>query len=211
MEAQRFVFEMTPPDETALEAVRDVLEARTQHLSRKRLPTVWRWIDRLEAVQRADDETLRRRRRREKVWAALLLLVGLFLLVPGLMKPKELPQVLIAGLLATVWAVAVLLRGRKKKPRDKFLAAAQTLVRGQAGLVDRPCTAWFDEEGLTFSQEGELEDLVEYGELESVTFRDGILLVVFGDRALILQLRDMTGGDGDALRQFLKNRQVDVI
>ena len=71
-----------------LPEVTSALEKRMEEESRRRLPGLWKAIDRRGGGSPSCEMT-RGRRVYRRVAGILLLLVGLFLLIPGLVKPRN--------------------------------------------------------------------------------------------------------------------------
>ena len=102
MANKNFIFSIKPYDvDTLASQVGWMLEKRTELASRKKLPGLWKLTDKLNAVPRAPEAELKRRKERQRRWGGLLLVMGIFLFVPGVMKPQELPVPLFAGFFAT--------------------------------------------------------------------------------------------------------------
>lgn len=81
--------------------------------SRKRLPWLWKYIDRLNAVPKAPMPVLRRRAVRYKIYGVILLIMGIYLLIPGLMEPKKLLVPLISGATSVSFGLVCLLSRKK--------------------------------------------------------------------------------------------------
>jgi len=113
---KNFIFSMKPYDRDVLTSqIAWMLEKRTELASRKHLPGMWKLTDKLSAAPRAPEAEIKRRAERRRWWGGLLLVMGIFLFVPGLMKPQELPGPLVAGFLAVVLGVLYLRRNDRKK------------------------------------------------------------------------------------------------
>ena len=116
MANKNFIFSMKPYDVDALASQAAwMLEKRTELYSRKKLPGLWKLTDKLNAVPRAPEAELKRRKERQRRWGGLFLVMGIFLFVPGVMKPQELPGPLVAGLFAILMGVLYLRKDDRKK------------------------------------------------------------------------------------------------
>ena len=88
MTEYRFV--LTPYDPSLADELSRALEKRTELSSRKKDPGLWRQTDRLHAYNERTGNvgTGKGRKIFRTVLTIVLLLLGLFLLIPGLMDPK---------------------------------------------------------------------------------------------------------------------------
>ena len=93
-----FVFVPTPYSAELQEELAKALRARTEIISRKMNPKLWRMTDgvnRFAEANRADDPVLKRRKTVQTVLSVVLAAIGVFLLVTGLTEPRNttlLPQ-----------------------------------------------------------------------------------------------------------------------
>ncbi|MDE7244237.1 MAG: hypothetical protein K2O18_09715, partial [Oscillospiraceae bacterium] len=94
-----FAFHLSGCNDPALdeEAVRLLVQRLEAH-SRKAAPGIWAATDKLNAYA-AKGPGREKRRTRYRVYGVLLLALGIFVLVPGLMEPRT-PVLIGTGLLA---------------------------------------------------------------------------------------------------------------
>lgn len=91
-------FRITPPDTDQLcPQVSRALEKRTERVSRQEYPKMWELIDKLNGVEKAPFAVRENRRKRRAFLGAWEWAMGLFLLIPGCMDPKELLVPLMIG------------------------------------------------------------------------------------------------------------------
>ena len=103
-----FVFVPTPYSAELQEELAKALRARTEIISRKMNPKLWRMTDgvnRFAEANRADDPVLKRRKTVQTVLSVVLAAIGVFLLVTGLTEPRN-TTLLAAGVIALVIAAA---------------------------------------------------------------------------------------------------------
>ena len=103
-----FVFVPTPYSAELQEELAKALRARTEIISRKMNPKLWRMTDgvnRFAEANRADDPVLKRRKTVQTVLSVVLAAMGVFLLVTGLTEPRN-TTLLAAGAIALVIAAA---------------------------------------------------------------------------------------------------------
>lgn len=106
---EKFDFQITPYDtENLLQQVSDALEMRTESISRARYPCLWESIDKLNTMSKGK----RRSRVRTKVMGVICLVLGVFLFVPGLIKPQELLVPLLAGAFAIMIGIVYIMAGK---------------------------------------------------------------------------------------------------
>ena len=140
-----FVFVPTPYSAELQEELAKALRARTEIISRKMNPKLWRMTDgvnRFAEANRADDPVLKRRKTVQTVLSVVLAAIGVFLLVTGLTEPRN-TTLLAAGAIALVIAAARLLprhdaavseirvAAAKEPRRDGFVVKAEDSIHGR--------------------------------------------------------------------------------
>ena len=184
-----------------LPQVSRALEKRTEMVSRSRYPGIWKVTDRFAAVPRKG----RRSKRRTRVMSILCLALGLFLLIPGLMDPRELWIPLLAGACAVGAGIGGLWRGRRSGT-SKFDRAARVLLEGVPVPGADPAAVSFCQTGMTLPGSGESADAVPYSCFECVMETADGFLLVFDTRALVLQKQDLTSGTVGDFRTFMMEK-----
>ncbi len=189
--------------DTLLPQVSKALEKRTELLSRKQYPGLWNSIDKVNAVPKRDH-------RRGPLWKLLYILciaAGIFLFVPGLMKPKELMMPLIVGALAIICGVWRLWGSRKNKATKKnkrFDVAAKKLLDGKDNIEESEAlTVTFSEDGMSISTVSSSSDPVPYSNFECVIETADAILLVYGDLVTLLQKKDLAEGNIALFCSFL--------
>lgn len=202
MEESRFVFRLTPYDtELLLPQVRKALEMRTELLSRQRYPALWAQTDRFRKMSKGRT----RSRLRTTVMSLLCLVLGIVLLVPGLMGPEELFVPLVVGAVAVVsgvmglWSVCRKLRDAFDAPARKLLSGTETIPSGQAVVT-------FTQEGFEISGAEAESWQVPYAEVETAVKTADALLIVYADRVMLLQDRDLAEGEKTDLDVMLRQK-----
>ena len=215
-----FRFEIGPYDTgKLLPQLSRALEFRTELYSRQRLPLLWRWTDWLRERNTGRTE----RRLRARILSLLCLALGLFLLIPGLMEPRELLTPLLVGAASTLAGLAGLWRSRKRKEsspgqgaahgpwrgrrNNPFDQAARKLLEGkEAQSAEEALSASFSQEGMVLCQGETQLALVPYGDFTEVFETADAWLLVYGGQAVVLQRKDLRGGDAAGLRAALSAR-----
>lgn len=109
-----FMFQISPYRGTEfVPQVSRALEKRTELASREKLPKLWALTDKLNSMGKAPEAVRERRRKRRVLLGLLDWLLGLFLLVPGWLSPRELLIPLLAGAAAYGAGFVILWRSRR--------------------------------------------------------------------------------------------------
>ena len=189
---ENYNFQITPYDiESLLPQVSKALEKRTEFVSRERYPGLWENIDKLNAVSKGK----RRSSLRSKIMSIICLVLGVFLFVPGLMKPQELLVPLLVGAFAIVIGIVYLYIGRKdkKNPFDKsvrlLLMGKDTISAKQSILVS------FSESGMEIRADDKEPQHIPYSDFESMIETEDLFLFVHDTRITVLQKKDLTSND----------------
>ena len=191
---EAYVFEISGYDvKKLLPQVSRALEARTQLLSRKKHPGLWKATDALNAIPKTNEAG----RGRRKILSVICLALGIFLFVPGLMKPQELQGPLFMGAIAIGVGIGGLVRGRKKK--DPFEKAARQLLAGKEHTADANRVI-FEEESMRIC--GREEEEIPYADFEFFVEGKDVYLITFTGRVVLLQKKDLRQ-DIDAFNAFI--------
>ena len=172
MADKNFIFSMKPYEtEDLVSQVARMLQKRVEFASRKKFPGLWKLTDKLNAVPRAPEAELKRRKERQRRWGGLLLVMGIFLFVPGVMKPQELPVPLVAGFIAIVMGMLYLRKGdRKKKSLEK--KAKQLLEKMNASMEGQKLRLIFYDAELAITGVGD-DKKISYANMECALETDG--------------------------------------
>jgi len=131
----------------------------------------------------------------------LCLLLGIFLFVPGLMKPKELLVPLLAGAIGIGAGIGGLWRNRKNR-KTPFETSAALLFKsiGSIASVDG-IRILFSDLCMMLSSEN-----IAYENFEGVFISRDLYLFTYGEKALLLQKKDLTDADPCAFEDFLAEK-----
>lgn len=205
MTAQKFIFSMKPYDAEAFSSqVAWMLEKRTELTSRKKLPGLWKITDKINAVPRAPEAELKRRRERRRRWGGLLLAMGIFLFVPGIMKPQELPGPLITGLFAIVLGAWYLRKGARKK--NSYEKKANILLeKMNASLESQKLRLVF--EATEFSMSGAGEDKkISYADMECALETADLFGLIYNNQIVLLQKKELLLGTAEEFGKRLEEK-----
>ena len=197
---ENYNFQITSYDiESLLPQVSKALEKRTEFVSRECYPGLWENIDKLNAVSKGK----RRSSLRSKIMSIICLVLGVFLFVPGLMKPQELLVPLLVGAFAIVIGLVYLYIGRKdkKNPFDKsvrlLLMGKDTISAKQSIMVS------FSESGMEIRADDKESQHIPYSDFESMIETEDLFLFVHDTRITVLQKKDLTSNDITDFRNFI--------
>lgn len=202
MADKNFIFSMKSYDADALSSqVAWMLNKRTELASRKRMPGLWKLTDKLNAAPRAPEAELKRRKERQRRWGGLFLVMGIFLFVPGVMKPQELPGPLIAGFLAIVLGMIYLRRGdRKKNSYEK--KAKQLLEKMNASMEGQKLRLIFYDAELVVCGAGE-DKKISYANVECGLETKDLYGVIYDNQIVLLQKKELLLGNAEDLTKVL--------
>ena len=200
MADKNFIFSMKPYDvDTLFPQVAQMLQKRVELASRKKLPSLWKLTDKLNAVPRAPEAELKRRKERQRRWGGLLLVMGIFLFVPGVMKPQELPVPLVAGFIAIVMGMLYLRKGdRKKKTSEK--KAKQLLEKLNASMEGQKLRLIFYDTELAISGAGE-DKKVSYTDMECALETKDLFGIIYDNQIIIVQKQELLLGTAEEFAQ----------
>lgn len=204
-----FVFQITGYDDPALDGeAAELLRRRLEARSREILPGMWKVTDSLNACA-AKGPGGEKRRRRYRVYGVLLIALGVFALVPGLMEPR-IPSLIITGGFAAAAGVLCLCPRERKTLRPpaccKKEAAALLAGRRAVDWSQTAAEVRFDEGGMRVSA-GESREAVPFGDMTGIFETERLWLLVYGgEKALLLQKKDLASGETEAFPPFLRER-----
>lgn len=198
-----FIFQITQYNsDTLADEVAAALEKQVELNSRKRLPAIWRFTDRINSRQ-ASQKIIKQRLLRTKIYGIFMTVMGIFLLVPGLMEPRELLMPLIAGIIGTITGVGCIFPWRKR-PNRKFHKIAEKLVANMRKLLDEttetPLSVSFTVEGMNLLN----KSLIAYQDFETIIEAESIYFLVWQERVTILQKRDLLMEQSEEFLDFLE-------
>ncbi len=202
MENTTYTFHITTYDtEKLLPQVSKALEKRTELVSRDQYPGLWKQTDKLNTMtpESAGGGL------GTKIKSIILLALGVFLLVPGLVKPQELLVPLIGGAVAIYIGISGLWRGRKgKNKKNPFDKSAKLLLQGKDNIsAESTILVTFSENGMTIPTEDANTEMVPYSNFECVIETADIFLFVYDERVTLLKKADLATGDIDDFRKFV--------
>ena len=205
---ENYNFQITPYDtESLLQQVSKALEKRTEFVSRERYPSLWENIDKLNAVSKGK----RRSSLRSKIMSIICLVLGVFLFVPGLIKPQELLVPLLVGAFAIVIGIVYLYIGRKGK-KNPFDKSARLLLMGKDTIsAKQSIMVSFSESGMEIRADDKEPQHIPYSDFESMIETEDLFLFVHDTRITVLQKKDLTSNDITDFRNFISRNVPQTI
>lgn len=179
--------------------VSEALARRTELFSRKKFPGLWEKTDELNK-KRLPEEALIKRRRFRRFYGIICIALGIFLFVPGIMKPSELAVPLIVGALAIITGITAVIP--RKTAGEKFEKKAEKLILAINSSVKPEDTVVFNDKG--FFENGNI--LMEYESLENIIENRSLWLVCDGKKIMILRKADMVSGSIDEFTVFVETK-----
>lgn len=193
-----FVFRLHAYSQPGLtDELEKALEKRIELHSRQKLPRIWHFIDWMNARQRRREAKRQPRHEARKkrqhillrICGVVMILMGIFLFVPGLMSPDELAVPLVAGAVSMVVGFLYLVPWKRKKS-DKFRVAAKKLLSGMQGFEQNeedPVVVLFKQDGMLLPG----DRLVPYAGMDTVVETENLLLLTWEGHVTVLQKSDL--------------------
>ncbi|WP_369283571.1 hypothetical protein [Oscillibacter sp. GMB15532] len=198
----KFTFLLSPYEERGKSQLFDALNKLAEMKSRKACPKMWAGIDKLNAVPRGSKGTSEKKRKRYKVYGGFLIILGLFALIPGVMAPKELLDVLIVGAAAFLLGVVYLFQPqinshqRLHKETERIWSGYKTLDEGKSATVVFQDTGIWENDQMLVA----IEDLLQ------AAFCQDVILLNWEKGFILLQKKDLQDADADRFLEFMKSQ-----
>lgn len=199
-----FIFKPEKLTPELTEQVAYAIGKRAELQSRKKYPGMWNKIDSLNERKMPED-VLRRRKTRHVIYGIILIAVGFFLFIPGLMKPKELFVPLAVGAFAIINGIFAVLP--KRTTAEKYEKTAKKLIENINSSLQSGDTVVFGEDGIF--ENGAV--LMEYESLEEVIETRSAVLVCDGNKIMLLRKFDLINGNFESFCNFLNDKNIKII
>lgn len=203
----KYVFKMTKCDESFKGQVSKVLEKRTELNSRKRYGKIWGIIDRLNSKEKASQKVLEKRCKRYRIYGVLLILLGLFLLLPSLLDPKEMLIPLLVSLFTIFVGILNFRYGRKSKKikETSFDKGAVILYKEYEKLPAGEGIITFNED--TIQLVGDFT--ISYKEIETIFITEDLFILIWNERITVLQKKDLSSSNLEDFIDLIKEKSQD--
>lgn len=182
---------------------------RLETYSRKTLPKVWKLTDAANAYA-ANGSGREKRAVRYRVYGEILLALGIFVLVPGLLEPQN-PVLIFTGALALLAGAAEFAlagkRGASPVPKSCQREAKRLIEKLRAADFEKnPVEINFDDCGMAICADGE-EQKVSYEKMKAVFEEEHLWLLIYdNEKALLLQKCDLASDDAGKFTEFIRSK-----
>ena len=206
-----YIFNVTAIDcDPLLLQVSQALEKRTELLSRKNQPKMWKYTDKLHEKKKVPEAVSKRRRVRMKAYGVVNLALGIFLLIPCLMDPKELVVPLIVGVIATLLGTITLVSSRKTK-KNPFLKSAKSLLDHSSMMPKGEVQVFFTDKEMRLKTvvndaKTVLKEDIPYDNFEYMIETKDVFLITYNHCAAILQKKDLNTYDVNDFLDYINSK-----
>ena len=201
-----FVFVPTPYSSELQDELAKALRARTEIISRKKNPKLWRMTDgvnRFTEEHKAEDPVLKRRKIVQTVLSVILAVMGVFLLVTGLTEPRD-TTLLVAGVIALVIAAARFLPRPDASMTRQFQKSASLLLKSLGGLdLSSKPKIRFTDEAMQIKTNQKSADF-PYEKMETLVETPRLYLLTHSGSATVLQKKDLILGTPEEFLDFFR-------
>ena len=181
------------------------LKKLNELMSREALPNLWKYTDKLNERNSKKSENSGRKR----ISGLFFIVLGIFLLVPGIMKPQELLAPLVFGVIAILIGIKNLVKREAKNPFDK---SAKLLLENINNYIEgKIVTVAFLEDRMEIPiiilDTGKREDeVVRYSEFKYVIGNKNTFLLVYNDKALVLEKNNLMPSNLEEFCEFISSK-----
>lgn len=182
---------------------------RLEACSRETLPKVWKLTDAANAYA-ANGPGREKRAVRYRVYGGILLALGIFVLVPGLLEPQN-PVLIFTGALALLAGAAEFALAGKRRaspmPQSCQKEAKKLIEKLRAADFEKnPVEINFDDCGMAICADGD-EQKVSYEKMKAVFEEEHLWLLIYdNEKALLLQKCDLASGDAGKFTAFVRSK-----
>ena len=201
-----FVLVPTPYGAELQDELAKALRARTEIISRKKNPKLWRMTDgvnRFTEEHKAEDPVLKRRKIVQTVLSVILAVMGVFLLVTGLTEPRD-TTLRAAGVLALVLAAARFLPRPDASMTRQCQKSASLLLKSLGGLdLSSKPKIRFTDEAMQIKTNQKSADF-PYEKMETLVETPRLYLLTHSGSATVLQKKDLILGTPEEFLDFFR-------
>jgi len=198
MEERRIVFRLAEYDKKLVPQVGRAFAKRNELFSRAQAPWLWDIIDKFSKNKKEE-------KKRSKVpgiiLSVVLIILGIVLLVPGIMKPEELKLCLSAGILGVGMGLLGLWSKLKKDPGEKTAEKLMAILNNHPGKE-----IIFHEDGVIIDEEE-----VSFKAVSKVFETDDTFLVILNRRFSLVCKDHIVAGTADDVRDLIEENDIELI
>ncbi len=197
-----YVFVLREYDDVTFKSqVSKALEKRTELISRKEHPKLWKFVDKMNSKEKASEEVVKKRHIRYRVYGIILMILGFFLLIPSLMEPKEMLIPLIAGTFSVCIGILYFRHGRKSKKEKltSFDKAAIKLFSEYEKIPNDKVSVNFTNDEVKLEEKA----TIGYSEIERVFITEDLIILIWNKKITVLQKKDLSSGNIEEFIDFI--------
>lgn len=196
-----YIFDLSKYDEDKfIFQVTNTLEKMTELNSREKYKNIWKTTDKLNAKEKVSEQVMIKRKKRSKLYAVVLILLGLFLLIPSLIDPKEMKIPLIISIFTLCVGILNLLSISKYKKKSSFAKASEKLFSEYKNIPKIQII--FREDKIQI-----LDNFaIEYNEIEKFFLSEDFYIVIWNERITVLKKNDLIKEDESEFMEFIRRK-----
>lgn len=203
-----FIFVLTKYNQVSFKPqVSKALEKRTELVSRKKLPKIWKYTDKMNSKRKTSEEGLKNRRGRY-IYGIILLLLGFFLLIPSLMEPKEMLIPLLVGAFTVGIGILNIRYGIKSKrvKITSFDKAGIKLFSEYEKIPTVKVTVTFTSDKVQLVE----NVTIDYSEIEKFFITEDLFILIWNERITVLQKKDLSSCNVEEFINFITYKSYDL-
>jgi hypothetical protein len=203
-----FIFVLTKYNQVSFKPqVSKALEKRTELVSRKKLPKIWKYTDKMNSKRKTSEEGLKNRRGRY-IYGIILLLLGFFLLIPSLMEPKEMLIPLLVGAFTVGIGILNIRYGIKSKrvKLTSFDKAGIKLFSEYEKIPTVKVTVAFTSDKVHLVE----NVTIDYSEIEKFFITEDLFILIWNERITVLQKKDLSSCNVEEFINFITYKSYDL-
>lgn len=206
-----FQFQISNYNDPALEdEAAELIQQVLEKYSRQHLPGIWKVADALYA-HAAKGPGRESRRKEYHIYGVILITLGIFALVPGLMA--KITDLIVVGCLATAAGIVEFFLVRKRNPMRAQASCrkdAKELLNTMRGRdwTETDATVTFDDSGMNISA-GDKHPTVPRERLTGLFTSEHLYLVLHDEYGVtLLQKKDMVSGEPDRFPSYFCEKEA---
>ncbi|NLK43604.1 MAG: hypothetical protein GX300_04315 [Tissierellia bacterium] len=202
-----FVFVLSNYDEASFkEQVSKALEKRTELVSRNEYPKMWKFVDKMNSKEKAPEEVLKKRYVRYRIYGIILIFLGFFLLIPSVVKIKEMLIPLIWSIFSISLGLYYFRYGKKPKKvkETSFDKATAKLFNGYKDMP--PAKIIITEDKIQLGENSR----IEYSDIERIFITEDLFIIIWNERIAVIQKKDLLSSNIEEFTDFIRSKSQDL-
>ena len=198
-----FVFVLTKYNDAVFKPqVSRALELRTELLSRDKQQKLWKFVDKMNSMKKAPEEVLKKRYVRYRIYGIILIFLGFFLLIPSVVRIKEIVIPLIWSIFAIALGLFYFRNGKKPKKvkETSFDKAAAKLFNDYKDLPS--VKVIFTDDKIQLGE----NITIEYSNIERIFMTEDLFIIIWNERITVLQKKDLLSSNLEEFIGFIRSK-----